>query len=365
LETPQEKKHSKYSASASARWFACPGSIKRSADCPPQKSSAAADEGTTAHELMEFALNSNVKNVVKFFENDEEKYPLEMREHVQGFVNYVRSEIKPGFELYVEEKSECEFIHPEMGGTADVVIIEPFGMLHIIDFKYGSGYVDHVENTQMIQYALGVAYKHKFDFDTVKTTIYQPRGGKDVVRSWQMPISELENKWLSLFTNAVSACETADSEKDLTPGDHCKYCPAKIKCPAITTKTLAKVKLDFSAPVLPQGKELSKEQLKTILDKAEYLELWIDEVKRYAESVLKDGGKILGWELAPTRPQRVWQDPAFIKDNYPELTVTELMSPAQAEKVLKKKDFDTKTFLKDNVAHVSSGVKLSKTEIDY
>ena len=367
------KAHAKYSASASARWLACPGSIKRSEEAPPQKESAAATEGTAAHELMEFALNLNIKDVVNFFKNDEEKYSLEMREHVQDFVTWVRNQIKKGDEFLVEEKTDCHFINPDMGGTVDVAIVEHFGTLHIIDFKYGVGYVDHINNPQMIQYSLGIAHKFNYNFETVKTTIYQPRGGEEVARSFAMPIEELL-VWKEKFTEAVNACENADKEKDLNPGAHCKYCPAKINCPAITTKALAKAKLVFSeaAPILPPPKELTPAQLIQVLNAAEYLELWVDEVKSYAENYLAEGKKLHGWTLVPTRPSRMWSnekdllaqasDPSSLAA-FCFKSEVRCLSPAQAEKALKAckvpKDKIEK-FLKDNVTSVSSGVKLSK-----
>ena len=42
--------HAKLSPSGSARWLSCPGSYWLSEQAPQQPSSAAADEGTDAHE---------------------------------------------------------------------------------------------------------------------------------------------------------------------------------------------------------------------------------------------------------------------------------------------------------------------------
>ena len=42
--------HAKLSPSGSARWLSCPGSVWLSEQAPPQKSTAAADEGTDAHD---------------------------------------------------------------------------------------------------------------------------------------------------------------------------------------------------------------------------------------------------------------------------------------------------------------------------
>lgn len=366
------KKHAKFAASSSERWVNCPASLKLSEKAPPQKSGAAADEGTTAHELMEFALESNVKNVVKFFENDE-KYPLEMRKHVQGFVDFVRSEMKPHYELLVEEKVFLDFIHPtEAFGTVDVAIIEPFGVLHIVDFKYGQGFVNHKDNSQMIFYALGIAHKHHYDFEEVRTTIYQPRAGStEAARTDSFSVEKLKS-WAKTFKKAVKACETADVQNDLNAGAWCKFCPAKVICPAISKSALESAKLDFSSAVQPAPKSLTSDQLKTILDRSAYLELWIKEVKKYAEDQIRSGMKIQGWGLVPKKAQRVWKNPATLAAasfKYKIKTLkTEPLSPAEVEKEMKAAKVPKELieqFFKDNVVAVSSGDKLSSTTNDY
>lgn len=77
--------HAKLSPSAAVRWLTCPGSIRLSADIP-DTSSPAAEEGTLAHELGELALLEGVDTA-----DVAGDYPQEMREYIQGYVDYVRS----------------------------------------------------------------------------------------------------------------------------------------------------------------------------------------------------------------------------------------------------------------------------------
>jgi hypothetical protein len=122
-------------------------------------------------------------------------------------------------------------------------------------------------------------------------------------------------------------------------------------------------KLDFSEVVQPSPKHLTSDQIKTLLDRSAYIKLWIKEVEKYAEENIRAGKKISGWGLVPTRPQRVWVEPIMMGLGYPELLKNELMSPAEAEKVLKKK-WDKKTvsnFFEEHVVTVSSGEKLQTT----
>jgi hypothetical protein len=52
------KKHSKFSASASSRWLECTASIGLYETLEKQESSAAAQEGTLAHDLAEYCFKT-------------------------------------------------------------------------------------------------------------------------------------------------------------------------------------------------------------------------------------------------------------------------------------------------------------------
>lgn len=380
----EPKQHARYAASSSDRWLNCPGSVQLSDGAPDQEESAAAEEGTRAHELMEFALNSNVRDVVTFFENEEDKYPLDMREYVQGFVTWVRSQMKPHYEMLVEERVELDGVITEDAdpviklafGTVDVAIIEPFGCLHIIDFKYGRKHVPHEDNSQMIYYALGLAHKLKYDFDEIKTTIYQPRSvtRNHPARTDSFGVDKL-HKWKKIFADGIKAAEK--KKPKLESGEHCFFCPAKITCPAIYKKSLEKAQLDFSSPVQPDPKHLTSDQLRTLLDQTAYLKLWIKEVETYAENRLKSGNRIEGWALEPTRPTRKWKDHVnfrqgktktvkhylAVKAYEVDFLVTEQKSVAEVEKEMKKRKVPSDLidkFLLDNTHLVSGGVKLSR-----
>lgn len=375
------KAHAEYAASSSDRWVNCPASLKLIKKSPPQKSGAAADEGTLAHSLMEVALENHctAEQAAQMIEDDiGEKCPEDMIDHIQGFIDFVRAQMQPHFELLIEEKVYLDFIHPtEAFGTVDVAIIEPFGALHIIDLKYGQGYVNHRDNPQMIYYALGIAHKHKYDFDEIKTTIYQPRAGStDVARTDSFSVEKLKS-WSKIFSDAVVACEDADEVKDVHAGSWCKFCPAKINCPAITKSSFEMAKLDFGDAIQPAPKSLTSSQLKTILDRSAYIKLWIKEVEKHAEDMIKSGKKIEGWGLVPTRAQKTWRDlndknfVSYISfmESVEEISfrTNEIVSPAQAEKILKRHvDKDVvERFMNDFVVAVSSGEKLSQINNDY
>lgn len=340
---------------------------------------------------MDFCLNTNVKDCVDspLFENDEEKWPREMRVHVQGFVEYVRSLMKPHYEMLVEERVELDgVITPDPDpvikvafGTVDVAIIEPFGCLHIIDFKYGKKHVPHEDNSQMLYYALGLAHKLGYDFDEIKTTIYQPRSvtKKHPARTASYKVADLL-KWKDTFTRGIRECNKAKPKFEA--GDHCFFCPAKIQCPAIYKKSLAKAGLDFADPVQPDPKHLTSDQLRTVLDQASYLKLWINEVEEYAERRLRDGVRVTGYALEPKQAKRKWKDHVNFTEGHTrsvkhyldlkkydvKFLKTEEKSVAEFEKEAKAKKVPNELielFLADNSHAVSSGLKLSKTTQDF
>jgi len=195
---------------------------------------------------MEYALNTGIKSVVEHFKDPRDGYNREMCFHIEKFVAFVRSEIKKGFDLLVEEKIQLPQVHAsDAFGTVDVAIVEPFGTLHVIDLKYGRKDVSAEDNPQMIYYALGIATRLKFDLDNVVTTIYQPRSESKPVRSFKFSMDYLK-EWEGIFKRAVTACELASPETDLNAGEHCFFCIANKSCPALKTKQKSRAESAFS-----------------------------------------------------------------------------------------------------------------------
>lgn len=84
---------------------------------------------------------------------------------------------------------------------------------------------------------------------------------------------------------------------------------------------------------------------------------------------MNEGLKIEGWGLRPKRAQRVWKNIFEVMNTRmgKVLLSTELVSPAQAEKILKQryKPELIEEFFKANVVSVSSGMTLAQTTDDY
>ena len=356
-----QKKHAKYSPSSIYRVMACAGSVKLSEGIP-SRTSPAAEEGTKAHELMERLLK------IEKFKMSE--YPDFMRDDVLAFVKVVTESIKPTSELLVETKVDLTFVHPEVYGTADVSIVDLYDTLHVIDFKYGRGFVSEKRNPQLLTYLLGIAHLYNYDFADYATSIYQPRYKGRIMRT-----DHVTKKELLIFKDTLSAAIEAAEKPNakLNRGDHCHFCPAKIKCPEISSKALADAKHDFDDELQKKASDLDINELHTLLDKARYLKLWIAEVEAHATELLSKGKKIQGFSLQPTRPSIKWRDETkllkLIESNKLSkyLVESNIVSPATARKNLAKKFSDTelKKFLDLETISVSSGFKLTNTASDF
>jgi CRISPR/Cas system-associated exonuclease Cas4 (RecB family) len=325
---------------------------------PERPEGEAAKEGTLAHAVAE-AILLNQKLPVA---------PRPIIKDMRAFTDYVcATQVKEKHdELLVETKVRLPFIHDDLSGTIDVGLVKHYDTLHAIDLKYGRGFVDHVKNTQLIIYTLGLANLYNFDFAHYKATIYQPRAGKGDPRDYTYTNKELK-AYIPIIKKAIDDAEKPNPKA--TAGAWCKYCPAKPICKEVRKTTLEKALLDFESETQPEPKELSIDQLSALLQHAEYLELWLKDVKAYAEELIKSGKKIKGVELVPTRPVTKWRDEAklikFIEVNGLSNVLYEraVLSPAEARKALSKKLSATalQKFLEKYTVAVSSGYKLSST----
>ncbi len=231
-------KHARCSASAAYRWINCPGSVALSDQCPDPGSSSYADEGTVAHSLAELKLRHVLheitdaqykKRLAKIQQDD--YYNGEMDEATDFYVETVLEEFAAageGAELMIEQRLDLSQWIPEGFGTSDAVIIGG-SMIQVIDLKYGKGIkVEAKNNPQFRLYGLGAVslFGDLYDFDTVKTTVVQPR--LDHVDSEVVILKELL-LWgeEEVAPRAIMAMEGSDY---FVAGDWCRFCPAKARC---------------------------------------------------------------------------------------------------------------------------------------
>lgn len=237
------RKHAKLSASGAERWTLCTASVQLNEGLP-DKDSIWSREGTTAHELLEMILIHHQKDPYATLPIPD-KYPREMVHHVLGVVQWLLKlhAANPGSELLVETAVSLAYIHPDIGGTFDSAIVDLFGTLHVVDFKYGQGHpVSPTGNLQMVVYGLGLAKMFDYNFKEVKLWIVQPRiKGFAGPVYWKLSM-EMLRQYELVFANAVKKIET---DPQFAEGPHCHFCKGKAGCPLKLESKMAEGKRLF------------------------------------------------------------------------------------------------------------------------
>ena len=332
-------KHAKLGASGAHRWRNCAGSNNLSEGLPDITSSYA-EEGTRAHEIAEHCLKIGaVPNL---------DLDPEMRDAIQVYLKYVWDRVGDDGVLFVEKQFDLAPLSPpdDMFGITDATIwTESERHLEVIDFKYGAGVVvDAVDNDQGFIYSLGGVIEVGEKPDKITVTIVQPRAHHEdgIIRSWTFDWDFLVEEKKALFADAAA---TLEPDAPLKTGDWCRFCKAKAICPAQRAQVEALAVEAFAAePTFPVPAGLSLTDLAEVLDKAPAVMDWIKSVQGYALNRLQRGENVPGFKLVEKKTNRRWVDEdstlkylAQRKLKIGERTNRKVISPAQAEKILKDK----------------------------
>lgn len=344
-----ERQHAFLSASGSSKWLNCTPSAQLEDKYPDTVSSYAA-EGTLAHEFAQIELMQEIDPTSSFKRKlnklrASELYTSEMEDHVDSYAQYIFEAFinaqaeSSGAILKIEDQIDLSHYIEEGTGINDAVIIAD-GVLEIVDLKYGKGVkVEAKENSQLMLYGLGALREHELGYDikTVKLTIVQPR--LDHISSWSIEAEELQ-KW-GTETVIPTAKLAYAGEGELNPGDHCRWCKAKARCPALADHNMEVAKHDFKDP-----KELSDKQLLEIFAKQPMLVDWVKSVGEYLLSEALSGKAWKGYKLVEGRSNRKWKDEAkainalLIKGFTEEHTMnTKIKGIGDIEKLVGKNNF--------------------------
>jgi len=214
-------KHARLSASSSAKWLNCPGSIK--AEEPyPNISSAAAEEGTKAHRLaVELLKHGRCSG----------EYTKEMREYVTQYVSYVEVLVGKGNFGPVETKVDYSDYAKDGFETADAVILQAgTDVIHIVYLEYGLNIVSAVDNTQLMLYALGFIPEYPSAYiNTAVLHIFQPR--IDNISVHRVSVADLLE--FGEYVRERSALTLQDNPERIAGKPQCQLCRANHDCPAI------------------------------------------------------------------------------------------------------------------------------------
>ena len=347
-------KHSSVVGGSTAkRVINCPGSVKLVDLMPPKPSSKYADEGTLCHNVMDLILNGHKPEELLGMKYEEQELTQELLERKIYPALALLDEVDPNKEMEYATETRVGFgdFLPDVFGSTD--LLGRIGnRAFVLDWKFGDGVaVEATENAQLMFYAAAAMrtpeVKWVFDgADEIEMIIIQP----PMVKRWVTDKKRIQAFELELAT-AVKVAQMPDAP--LKTGDHCRWCAAKPTCPKMTgaVERALHAQLDI----------LNVEQIGQYLAKADLLEQWIADTRALAHQILEAGKPVPGYKLVAKRATRQWVDEAYTADilgdllDKDELFTSKIISPAQAEKLLKKKGYP----LQDNlVVAVSSGSTL-------
>ena len=383
----KEKAHAKLSASGSAKWLNCAGSIAAEEEVelaklaqqdldikqgrePEVKINEFAELGTLAHELADICLaggQDTIEWVDRKISCESNGKVLEiivdeeMAKYVQQYLDYVLAHETNDSQLFTEERVDFSNLVPEGFGTMDSGILDyTTGTLHIFDLKYGLSPVVAEGNTQARLYCLGMYNELKF-LDAIKTFkihIAQPR--RSSFTSEEISLEELLDfgqhvkikARLALLKNAKR-----------TPGEkQCEWCDARFTCGALDTFTHNLVSDDFKdlgakdIVRLPDEtkakfKEISDDRVKELLDNKKLIEKFLKNIEEHTLERLQEGDTIPGYKLVLGRSNRKWTDDAekaLVKSLGKEGAYNQkLIAIGEAEKLVEKELIEGITYKPD------------------
>lgn len=344
--------------STAKRVMGCPGSVALCATMPPKPSSVYADLGTLLHNVIAQVLDQGIKpeTLIGMTYQDQ----VLTQEHIDtkilpalSFLNEV--DPQNTMEFAVETQVSFADFMPDVFGSCDL-LGRVGNRAIVLDWKFGDGVaVSAEENEQLLFYAAAAmrteAVKWVFDGVTeIECVIVQP----PFIRRWVTDANRVH-----VFENNLFAAvkETQKKTAKLTAGEHCRWCTAKPICPAMTGAVDRALQLQMAS--------LDAEKIGGYLKNCDLLEQWITDLRALAHQMIESDTPVPGWKLVAKRATRQWvaEDVAtdvlskVVPDT--DLFVTKLISPAQAEKVLKKIGM---TIPDDLVVAVSSGSTLARED---
>jgi hypothetical protein len=182
--------------------------------------------------------------------------------------------------------------------------------------------------------------------EEIECVIVQP----PAIRRWVTTPERVKQFEVEL---AKAVRESSWPNPTMQTGDHCRWCAAKPICPQMNGEVDRALKVQLAS--------LPAEQIAMQLEQADRLEDYIKDLRALAFQMLEKEHPVPGYKLVAKQSRRQWVNEEKAKqflmkslvEPYKEL---EVISPAQAEKLLKKIKIELPSEL---VVSVSSGSTLA------
>lgn len=363
LKDHESRDHAILSPSSAHRWLLCTPSA-RMEEQYPDTTSQAATEGTIAHEVAEAYASARLNDedepweeVMKVYidrfasEHDLTDYDAaEMICHAKEYAAAalrIREDLEAhcdtGAYALTEVTTDLTDYIPEGFGSVDYLCYSS-ETLAIMDYKYGRGVRVKAEgNPQMLIYALGALSYVKGVMGKspkyIAMTIYQPRLEHE--DTWVISTKELK-EWVEDTLKPIAKRAFA-GEGDPFPGEHCRFCRAKVDCPA-RRKQLYDLR-DFALSHT-EHKQLTDEELAGVLDQADLVRDYLKAAEDEAYARIADGATLPRWKVVPGRSVRKVTDEGAMCDRLKlngfkeaDFLETKLLGIGKLEKLVGKKAF--------------------------
>lgn len=346
--------HSILSFSGRKRWKMCPISVELSKGMPDSSGPAAA-EGTLAHAVAEhyvkqhFALPGapaagavapeQVPPPGLDLKGDTPaRWNETLRHHGRGYRDFIKSLIPPGAQAHVaiEQRVAIASISSQLFGTADCLVlltINGASYLIVIDYKYGFADVDvgtyDEPNEQLAAYAVAAAEglaEKGVRVEKILLAVYQPR------RPLAAPSQtlELDAAWLALerakLAREVAAVANPGAP---VPGDHCRYCKGKPKCPTVhnsLSTALAAYAGEKNVLDMPED-----DIVQLFAARSAFKAFW-EDVEERVEQLVKAGHKNL--RIKETQGRQMWKDPEAAAQTLLAMNRLDLLQPVAISNAL-------------------------------
>lgn len=318
--------HSKLSFSSRARWANCPFSVKLSEGLP-DSTSPAAEEGTIAHTVAEQHLRKAlgqlddvptdeliapppgiVKPESMTYDAWTKSWNADLHKHGRGYAEFILKQIPGALQdahVAIEQRVAIPSIHPQLHGTADCVIYAPQAEhLAVIDYKFGFQPVDIGDvadtNPQLAAYLVAAAEVVTEPLELLRVSVYQPRLTTMVPQVLELPITWLKREREKL-KREVDAVENA---AEPNPGEWCRYCKAKQRCPATVNALQTVVQARGTAPDLAN---MGEDQVLALwAARTAFKAFWEDVEERITQMAAAKHPRI---EVKEKRGRQMWADP--------------------------------------------------------
>lgn len=329
--------HSPRGASSAERWMSCAGStaLIQRLELPETEEPEYRTLGSAVHAAAAVCLNEGLdawEVVGRQFGTPAHTMDVNAADALQSYLDVARPLMAEcTMALYIEQRFHEPDIHPDFYGTADLAGLSSKRVI-CLDYKHGEGIVvDPERNPQLMYYVVPIIrrYPELGDDFPVDLGICQPRAysARGPVRWWRTTVGEIK-RWLA--EELIPAMNSVADDLDV--GKWCRFCPAKLICPALSGM--------FQAATLADAKVVRKFDDATIArewPKIAAVKNYIKALEEIAYSRMNAGNEIAGLKLVDKQSRRIWKAGAeeLVRQVFGDKAFTkpELMSPAQLEEL--------------------------------